>query len=117
MEPFCVSLKRTLSDQHPLNQLLKYHCREILVPNTFGVPNLLGEGRLMDLLFACGNDGAYRMLRESYPLTSWEITDYRNNIKVSYQNTLTFLADVKGPLREQGLRRCESTKEKAGVEE
>ncbi|XP_068762352.1 polyunsaturated fatty acid 5-lipoxygenase-like isoform X1 [Montipora capricornis] len=81
MEPFCVSLKRTLSVQHPLNQLLKYHCREILVPNTFGVPNLLGEGKLMDLLFACGNDGAYRMLRESYPLTSWEITDYRNNIK------------------------------------
>ena len=82
IEPFCVILKRTLSYQHPLNQILKYHCRELTVPNTFGVPNLLGESKLTDLLFAYGNDGAYRLLRDTYPLTTWEVTDYRGNIKV-----------------------------------
>ncbi|KAJ7340327.1 hypothetical protein OS493_003063 [Desmophyllum pertusum] len=40
MEPFCVSLKRTLPPMHPLNQILKYHCREVIVPNTFGTPRI-----------------------------------------------------------------------------
>ena len=86
IEPFCVILKRTLPSQHPLNQMLKFHCRELLVPNTFGVPNLLGESKLTDLLFAYGNDGAYQLLRESYPLSTWEITDYRRNIRVRGQH-------------------------------
>ena len=86
IEPFCVILKRTLSSQHPLNQILKYHCREILVPNTFGVPGLLDESKLTDLLFAYGNEGAYQLLRESYPLSTWEITDYRANIEVRGQH-------------------------------
>ena len=85
-EAFCVIVKRTLPSQHPLNEILKYHCREILVPNTFGVPNLLGESKLADLLFAHGNDGAYQLLRESYPLSTWEITDYRANIEVRGQH-------------------------------
>ena len=67
---------------HPLNQILKYHCRETIVPTTFGNPVLLAESGLTDVLFAYGNDGAFRLLRDIHPLTSWEVTDFRKNIKV-----------------------------------
>ena len=82
LEPFCVSLKRTLPLLHPLNQILKYHCRELIVPNMFGTPALVNEARYMDLLFAYGNDGALRLLRDAHPLSTWEETDFRRNIKV-----------------------------------
>ncbi|XP_078349100.1 polyunsaturated fatty acid 5-lipoxygenase-like isoform X3 [Oculina patagonica] len=81
IEPFCVSLKRTLPPVHPLNQILKYHCREVIVPNKFGTPALVNEARFMDLLFAYGNDGAIRLLQDAHPLSTWEVTDFRRNIK------------------------------------
>ena len=71
---------------HPLNQILKYHCREIIVPNTFGTPALVNEERFMDLLFAYGNTGAARLLRDAHPLSTWEVTDFRRNIKVLLAN-------------------------------
>lgn len=82
IEPFCVSLKRTLPPMHPLNQILKYHCRETIIPTTFGTPILLGEAGFADVLFAYGNDGAFRILQDIHTLTSWEVTDFRKNIKV-----------------------------------
>lgn len=82
IEPFCISLKRTLPPAHPLNQMLKYHCREVIVPNTFGTPSLVDEFRFMDLLFAFGNDGANRLLRDAHEFSTWEVTDFRGNIKV-----------------------------------
>ncbi|XP_068762517.1 polyunsaturated fatty acid 5-lipoxygenase-like isoform X3 [Montipora capricornis] len=81
MEPFCVSLKRTLAALHPLNQMLKYHCREIVVPNAFGTPALVGEQGFMDLLFAIGNEGALRLLRDGHQYATWEATDFRAQIK------------------------------------
>ena len=82
MEPFCVSLKRTIPPMHPLNQILKFHCREIIVPNTFGTPALVNEARFMDLLFAYGNDGAVRLIREAHPFSTWDMTDFRRSIEV-----------------------------------
>ena len=82
IEPFCVSLKRTLPPTHPLNQILKYHCRETIVPTTFGTPILLGDAGFAAVLFAYGNDGALKLLEDIHPLTSWEVTDFRKNIKV-----------------------------------
>ena len=84
MEPFCVSLKRTLPPLHPLNQILKYHCREVIVPNTFGTPILIGETGFTAVLFAYGSQGALRLLQDIHPLTTWEVTDYRKNIKVRW---------------------------------
>ena len=77
-----MSLKRTLPSMHPLNQILKYHCRETIVPTTFGTPILLGDSGFADVLFAYGNDGALRILQDIHRLTSWEVTDFRKNIKV-----------------------------------
>lgn len=82
MEPFCVVLKRTLSSSHPLHQILKYHCRDVTVPNTIGAPKLVGEGEFMDQLFAFGNNGTTRLLREAHNLSTWDVTDFRNEIKV-----------------------------------
>ena len=62
--------------------MLKYHCREVIVPNTFGAPSLVDEFRFMDLLFAFGNDGANRLLRDAHEFSTWEVTDFRRNIKV-----------------------------------
>ncbi|XP_066016500.1 polyunsaturated fatty acid 5-lipoxygenase-like [Pocillopora verrucosa] len=81
MEPFCVVLQRTLSSSHPLHQILKYHCRDVTVPNTLGVPKLLNEGQFMDQLFAFGNEGTTRLLKNAQPLSMWDVTDFRNEIK------------------------------------
>lgn len=81
MEPFCVVLKRRLSSSHPLHQILKYHCRDVTVPNTVGAPKLVGEGEFMDQLFAFGNEGTTRLLTEAHKLSTWDVTDFRNEIK------------------------------------
>jgi len=81
MEPFCVILKRTLSSQHPLHQILKYHCRDVTVPNTIGAPKLVGEGEFMDQLFAFGNEGTERLLKDAHPLSTWNVTDFRGELK------------------------------------
>lgn len=101
VEPFCVSLKRTLPPMHPLNQMLKYHCREVTIPNTFGTPVLLGDTGFAALLFAYGKEGALKLIRDVHPLTSWEITDYRENIKkrgMFDKNLLPYY-----PFRDDGL--------------
>ena len=83
MEPFCVILRRTLSSRHPLYQILQFHCRDVTVPNTIGAPVLVGEGEYMDQLFAFGNVGTDRLLKDAHPLSTWEVTDFRNELKVS----------------------------------
>ena len=69
---------------HPLNQILKYHCREVTISNTVANAALLGDTTGAALLFAYGQQGALRLLRDIHPLTTWEITDYRKNIKVRF---------------------------------
>ena len=90
MEPFCVVLRRTLSSRHPLYQILQYHCRVVTVPNTIGAPVLVGEGEFMDKLFAFGNTGTDQLLRDAHPLSTWEVTDFRNELKVSYFDDFQF---------------------------
>lgn len=72
--------------------MLKYHCREVIVPNTFGTPSLVDEFRFMDLLFAFGNDGANRLLRDAHEFSTWEVTDFRRNIKVKASHYLHLLS-------------------------
>ena len=81
---------------HPLNQILKYHCRETIVPTTFGTPILLDEAGFADVLFAYGNDGALKLLEDIHPLTSWEVTDFRKNIKVCDNISSGVYSSVRG---------------------
>ena len=82
MEPFCVVLKRALATEHPLHQILQYHCRDVTIPNSVGTPALTGEGNFMDQLFAFGNKGTTRLLQDAYQIATWEVTDFRDEIKV-----------------------------------
>ena len=84
MEAFCVIYKRTLSSQHPLHEILQYHCRDVTVPNTIGTPALINEGAYMDKLFAMGSEGTKQLLRDAYPLSTWDVTDFRGQLKASW---------------------------------
>ena len=88
MEAVCVVLKRQIPSQHPLHQILKFHCREITVPNKFGTPAIVSEGGFIYRLFAYGNNGAVKLIRDSYDSTTWDVTDFRENIKVSSEREI-----------------------------
>ena len=49
----------------------------------------------MDKLFAFGNKGTDRLLTDAYPLSTWDITDFRSELKVrcciGFPYTLLFL--------------------------
>jgi len=82
MEPFCVILKRAISSEHPLHQILKYHCRDVTIPNSIGTPALIGEGEYMDQLFAFGSNGTGRLLTDAQTIATWNVTDFRAELKV-----------------------------------
>ncbi|XP_015779645.1 PREDICTED: allene oxide synthase-lipoxygenase protein-like [Acropora digitifera] len=81
MEPFCVILKRAMSSKHPLHQILKYHCRDVTIPNSIGTPALIDEGEYMDQLFAFGSKGTGRLLKDAQKIAMWEVTDFRGELK------------------------------------
>lgn len=81
MEPFCDILKRAFASEHPLYQILKYHCRDIAVPNTVGLPALIAPDQYMDQLFAFGSNGTERLLTDSHQIATWEVTDFRSELK------------------------------------
>ena len=95
MEPFCVILKRTFSSQHPLHQILKFHCREMTVPNAFVTPTLVNEAGLTDLLFAYGNTGTIRLLKDSHKVATWEVTNLKEEVKVCCHAILLSLVITK----------------------
>ena len=101
MEPFCVILQITMSVPHPLHQLLSYHCREVIVPNTIGTPKLVNNGQMMDQLFAFGHNGTDRLLKDAYPLSTWDITDFRRELKVCFHKAVS--------KRGEGRDRCVRT--------
>lgn len=80
-EPFCVVMHRHLSSQHPLNELLKYHCRGLLATNTLGSPSLVNEGGYMDILTAIGHKGTILLLERGYKTLGWKDTDFHQDIK------------------------------------
>ena len=46
----------------------------------------------MDKLFAMGSEGTKRLLRDAYPLSTWDVTDFRSQLKVSFLFRLPFLS-------------------------
>ncbi|KAL9962251.1 hypothetical protein ACROYT_G031333 [Oculina patagonica] len=75
LEPFCVCLKRNLAVQHPLHQMLKFHCRELVTPA------LTEEVGFVAKLFAYGAEGANRLIRDGHKFSTWEETDFRSKLK------------------------------------
>ena len=82
MEPICVTIKRTLSDNHPLYEILKWHCRGTFMTNSLGLPSLVKPKALMHQMFAIGHVGAIELLNKGYLNMSWQDTDFEGNLKV-----------------------------------
>ena len=85
-EPICVTLKRTLSDYHPLYQILKWHCFGLFMTNSLGLPSLIKPTGLMNRLFAVGHVGAIELLNKGYHELSWQVSDFEGNLKVENIN-------------------------------
>lgn len=81
LEPFCVSKDRQLSENHPLHQIIKYHCRGISITDKLAFQFLLGENQNLHRLFPYGYLGAVNIALKSYRQTSWKDTDFIGNIR------------------------------------
>jgi len=97
MEPFCVILKRAMASEHPLFQILKYHCRDVTLPNSVGTPAIFGKGEFVDKLFTFGSEGANRLLKDAHTIATWEVTDFRGEIKVRKLSVMNL--DYQPPFR------------------
>ena len=84
MEPICVIMRRTLSEFHPLHQILKWHCRGLFVTNSLGLGALLNEGGAVHKLFAIGHAGGVELLKRAYPNLSWADTEFDKNLEVIF---------------------------------
>ena len=76
-------LHRQLSSKHPLNELLKYHCRGLLATNTIGSPTLVTANGYMDQLTAMGHNGTVILIDRGYKTLTWKDADFDLDIKVN----------------------------------
>ena len=88
MEPICVTIKRTLSVYHPLNQILQWHCRGTFITNSIGLPNLVNQYGYMHQLLAIGDVGSIELLNRGYMSLTWNDTDFKENLKVNSADCL-----------------------------
>ena len=88
-------LYRQLSSKHPLNELLKYHCRGLLATNTIGSPTLVTAGGYMDQLTAMGHKGTLILLDRGYKTLTWKDADFDLDIKVNKCYWKGFLSSCK----------------------
>ena len=79
-------LYRQISSKHPLNELLKYHCRGLITANTIGAPPLFWPNGYMDKLAAMGRKGAMWLIVQGYQTTEWNNADFNFDIKVKRFN-------------------------------
>ena len=83
LQPICVIAKRTISEFHPLNELLRWHCRGLITTNINGFPKLIRPGGYMHRLFSIGHVGSIELLNKAYKDYSWEGAGFWESIKVS----------------------------------
>ncbi|XP_046839259.1 polyunsaturated fatty acid 5-lipoxygenase-like isoform X2 [Xenia sp. Carnegie-2017] len=81
LQPICVILKRTISRQHPLNEMLKWHCRGLIATNANGFAKLIQPHGYMHTLFSMGHLGSIELLNRAYQNYSWKDNDFWENIK------------------------------------
>ncbi|KAL9951789.1 hypothetical protein ACROYT_G044516 [Oculina patagonica] len=81
MEPFCVSKDRQLSERHPLHQMIKYHCRGLMITDKLSFKVLLAENAFMHKLWPYGYYGGTSIAFRAFRAASWKDTDFMGNIK------------------------------------
>ncbi|KAK3750755.1 hypothetical protein QZH41_009316, partial [Actinostola sp. cb2023] len=80
-EPVCLSIERQLSDQHPLYDIMRFHCRGIFTANTIGGPVLLDEEQSVHKILAFGNQGSHYLTQQAAQYIDFNDFDLRNNLK------------------------------------
>ncbi|KAK3750756.1 hypothetical protein QZH41_009317 [Actinostola sp. cb2023] len=101
VEPVCLSIERQLSDQHPLYDIMRFHCRGIFTANVVGAPVLLDEEQSLHKIFAYGNQGSHYLTQIAAKYIDFNDFDLRNNLKrrgVDDTETLPYY-----PYRDDGL--------------
>lgn len=99
LQPICVTLKRTISEFHPLNELLKWHCRGLIATNVNGFPKLILPENYMHLLFSMGHKGSIELLNKGFMDLSWEDIDFWKNIKVAILSALFVVFKARDDLK------------------
>ncbi|XP_028399186.1 arachidonate 5-lipoxygenase-like isoform X2 [Dendronephthya gigantea] len=99
LQPICVTAKRTISVFHPLNELLKWHCRGLISTNVNGFPKLILPGNYMHLLFSMGHRGSIELLNKGFLDLSWEDIDFWKSIKVAILTILLVIFKGRDDLR------------------
>jgi len=82
VEPVCLSIERQLSDQHPLYDIMRFHCRGIFTANTVGAPVLLNEEQSLHKIIAFGNQGSHYLTQMAAKYIDFNDFDLRNNLMV-----------------------------------
>ncbi|CAK8676793.1 unnamed protein product [Clavelina lepadiformis] len=73
IEPICVAMERHLSKQHPLHQILRYHCRGVLEGNIQMRPQLLSSNSLANQIVAFGAVATVRKAYETFHIDDLNI--------------------------------------------
>lgn len=81
---------RHLSKKHPLNQLLKYHCRGSNLVNAIGGPTLVTKANYIHQMYAAGYVGTIELLMRKQQVITWKEIDFLEDLKVSlkFRNNL-----------------------------
>ena len=88
MESIIVAMRRTMSLDHPLHEILKYHFRGTVLTNRLALPALLEPGSNTHLLFAIGHVGSIEVLNKAYKEFYWQETDFPHFLEVGEHSYL-----------------------------
>ncbi|XP_032236516.2 polyunsaturated fatty acid 5-lipoxygenase [Nematostella vectensis] len=80
VELYCLSLDRHISTLHPLHEMMKWHCRGVVLSNTAGGPKLVQKGHFEHHLHAYGWKGAHDFIKRAAKTFRWKEMDLRENI-------------------------------------
>jgi hypothetical protein len=83
----CIAVERHLSEYHPLYDILKYHCRGVLVTNLLAFPSLLYPKATVHHLFTIGHVGSIEILNKAFPSVTWKDANFVAALKVLGQKT------------------------------
>ena len=78
----CIAMERHISEFHPLYDVLKYHCRGVLVTSSLAIPSLLYPDGILRKLFTIGHVGSIEMLNKAFPRVTWKDTHFVAALKV-----------------------------------
>ena len=88
---FCVIYRRHFSRQHPLYDVMKYHCEGTTPHISLLYPTLAAPTQAGHLLFTIGHTGFTKLAMNAYTNRNYGMLAYDNLLKVSFLFKATLL--------------------------